>query len=129
MNKLFSILAVSALLNFGYVSNSYAQDAEEAAATEEMTTDGAAMEGEDVANDSAAEAVTEEPMAEEEPTEEAAPAEEEAPAPEKSFHQVVKDKFIAGKEFVMRNGGCVILVDNLPEYSTTSVIKIIQDRK
>ncbi len=96
MNKLFSILAVSALLNFGYVSNSYAQDAEEAAATEEMTTDGAAMEGEEVANDSAAEAVTEEPMAEEEPTEEAAPAEEEAPAPEKSFHQVVKDKFIAG---------------------------------
>lgn len=96
MNKLFSILAVFALLNFGYVSNSYAQDAEEAAATEEMTTDGAAMEGEEVANDSAAEAVTEEPMAEEEPTEEAAPAEEEAPAPEKSFHQVVKDKFIAG---------------------------------
>lgn len=93
MNKLFSILAVFALLNFGYVSNSFAQDADatEEATTEEATADATTEEG----TDSAAEAVTEEPM-EEEPMEEAAPVEEEAPAPEKSFHQVVKDKFIAG---------------------------------
>ncbi len=94
MNKLFSILAVFALLNFGYVSNSYAQteEASEEATTEEVTADAG---GEEM-TDSAAEAATEEPMIEEEPMEEAAPAEEEVAAPEKSFHQVVKDKFIAG---------------------------------
>jgi len=85
MNKVFSILAVFALLNFGYVSNSFAQEENTEATTEEVT-------------DSATEAVTEEPMVEEAPMEEAAaaPVEEEEVVPEKGFHQVVKDKFIAG---------------------------------
>ncbi|MCH9822908.1 MotA/TolQ/ExbB proton channel family protein [Salibacteraceae bacterium] len=89
MNKVFSILAVFALLNFGYVSNSYAQEENTEATTEEATS-------EEVVDDSTTEAVTEEQMVEEEPMEEAAPVEEEEAAPEKSFHQVVKDKFIAG---------------------------------
>ncbi|MAZ36055.1 MAG: flagellar motor protein MotA [Crocinitomicaceae bacterium] len=89
MNKVFSILAVFALLNFGYVSNSYAQEENTEATTEEATS-------EEVVDDSTTEAFTEEQMVEEEPMEEAAPVEEEEAAPEKSFHQVVKDKFIAG---------------------------------
>jgi len=89
MNKVFSILAVFALLNFGYVSNSYAQEENTEATTEEATS-------EEVVDDSTTEAVTEEQIVEEEPMEEAAPVEEEEAAPEKSFHQVVKDKFIAG---------------------------------
>ncbi len=83
MNKVFSILAVFALLNFGYVSNSFAQEENTEATTEEVT-------------DSATEAVTEEPMVEEAPMEEAAAAPVEDVVPEKGFHQVVKDKFIAG---------------------------------
>ncbi len=89
MNKVFLILAVFALLNFGYVSNSYAQEENTEATTEEATS-------EEVVDDSTTEAFTEEQMVEEEPMEEAAPVEEEEAAPEKSFHQVVKDKFIAG---------------------------------
>ncbi len=96
MNKLFSIFAVVALLNFGPVTNTFAQDAE--APTEEAMNEEATVEegAETVMEDSAAAAVAEEPVAEEEPMVEETAAEEEAPAPEKSFHQVVKDKFIAG---------------------------------
>jgi biopolymer transport protein ExbB len=89
MNKVFSILAVFALLNFGYVSNSFAQEENTEATTDEATS-------EEVANDSTTEAVTEEPMVEEAPMEEAAAPVEEEVVPEKGFHQVVKDKFIAG---------------------------------
>ena len=81
MNKVFSILAVFALLNFGYVSTSFAQDAPGADTTTQMSDDSTVAAAE--------------PMTEEEPMEEAAPVEEEV-VPEKSFHQVVKDKFIAG---------------------------------
>jgi len=81
MNKVFSILAVFALLNFGYVSTSFAQDAPGADTTTQMVDDSTVAAAE--------------PMTEEEPMEEAAPVEEEV-VPEKSFHQVVKDKFIAG---------------------------------
>lgn len=81
MNKVFSILAVFALLNVGYVSTSFAQDAPGADTTTQMSDDSTVAAAE--------------PMTEEEPMEEAAPVEEEV-VPEKSFHQVVKDKFIAG---------------------------------
>lgn len=81
MNKVFSILAVFALLNFGYVSTSFAQDAPGADTTTQMSDDSTVAAAE--------------PMTEEEPMEEAAPVEEEVVL-EKSFHQVVKDKFIAG---------------------------------
>ncbi|MFT6137554.1 MAG: biopolymer transport protein ExbB [Salibacteraceae bacterium] len=81
MNKVFSILAVFALLNFGHVSTSFAQDAPGADTTTQMSDDSTVAAAE--------------PMTEEEPMEEAAPVEEEVVL-EKSFHQVVKDKFIAG---------------------------------
>ncbi len=81
MNKVFSILAVFALLNFGYVSTSFAQDAPGADTTTQMSDDSTVAAAE--------------PITEEEPMEEAAPLEEEVVL-EKSFHQVVKDKFIAG---------------------------------
>ena len=81
MNKVFSILAVFALLNFGYVSTSFAQDAPGADTTTQMSDDSTVAAAE--------------PITEEEPIEEAAPLEEEVVL-EKSFHQVVKDKFIAG---------------------------------
>lgn len=81
MNKVFSILSVFALLNVGYVSTSFAQDAPGADTTTQMSDDSTVAAAE--------------PMTEEEPMEEAAPVEEEV-VPEKSFHQVVKDKFIAG---------------------------------
>ncbi|MDE0771252.1 MAG: MotA/TolQ/ExbB proton channel family protein [Salibacteraceae bacterium] len=81
MNKVFSILAVFALLNFGYVSTSFAQDAPGADTTTQMADDSTVAAAE--------------PMTEEEPMEEAVPVEEEVVL-EKSFHQVVKDKFIAG---------------------------------
>ena len=81
MNKVFSILAVFALLNFGHVSTSFAQDAPGADTTTQMSDDSTVAAAE--------------PITEEEPIEEAAPLEEEVVL-EKSFHQVVKDKFIAG---------------------------------
>ena len=81
MNKVFSILAVFALLNFGHVSTSFAQDAPGADTTTQMSDDSTVAAAE--------------PITEEEPMEEAAPLEEEVVL-EKSFHQVVKDKFIAG---------------------------------
>ena len=81
MNKVFSILAVFALLNVGYVSTSFAQDAPGADTTTQMSDDSTVAAAE--------------PITEEEPMEEAAPLEEEVVL-EKSFHQVVKDKFIAG---------------------------------
>ena len=81
MNKVFSILAVFALLNFGYISTSFAQDAPGADTTTQMSDDSTVAAAE--------------PITEEEPIEEAAPLEEEVVL-EKSFHQVVKDKFIAG---------------------------------
>ena len=81
MNKVFSILAVFALLNVGYVSTSFAQDAPGADTTTQMSDDSTVAAAE--------------PITEEEPIEEAAPLEEEVVL-EKSFHQVVKDKFIAG---------------------------------
>ncbi|MBD78883.1 MAG: flagellar motor protein MotA [Crocinitomicaceae bacterium] len=98
MNKLFSILAVFTMLNFGFVSNSFAQD-EEAAPQE---TEAVAEESADGAEEAAAEEpMAEEPVAEETAAEEAAPTMEAgedkvAADAERSFHQVVKEKFIAG---------------------------------
>jgi len=90
MKKLFALLSIAGLLSFGAFNNSvYAQDAEET--TEEVAEEAAAEE--EVAEE--AEAAAEE-VAEEAPAE--APVEEmaEAPAEDKSFTQVIKQKFIEG---------------------------------
>jgi biopolymer transport protein ExbB len=109
MNKLFSILAVFTLLNFGFVSSSYGQgDAPETTQTDTAQAEEAAAEGDSTAM------AAEEP-AEETTTEEAAPAQEVATdevaaQSEKSFHQIVKDKFIAGgPEFMSFVLICLIL--------------------
>lgn len=88
MNKLFSLLAIFAMLNLGFVSSAFAQDenAENPEQVEASVGDSMTAPAE--------EAAPVEEMADEEETTVA--AEEEAPAVERSFHQVVKDKFIAG---------------------------------
>ncbi|MGB0402450.1 MAG: MotA/TolQ/ExbB proton channel family protein [Salibacteraceae bacterium] len=94
MNKLFSILAIFTMLSFGFVSNTYAQDegADPIEQSEEV-----------VATTDSSEEVVEEPQevaAPAEEVEEAAPMssgdDQVAAEQDKSFHQVVKDKFIAG---------------------------------
>jgi len=93
MKKLFTLLTVVGVLSFGAFNPIYAQDAEEA--TEEM------VDGE--------EAPVEE-VVEEAPIE--APAENvaDAPADEKSFTQVIKQKFIeGGPEFMGIVLVCLIL--------------------
>jgi len=83
MKKVFALLTVVGLLSFGAFNPVYAQDAEET--TEET------VEGEEVAEEAPVEeAVEEAPV--EEPAEEMA----EAPADDKSFTQVIKQKFIEG---------------------------------
>lgn len=82
MKKLFALLTVVGLLSFGAFNQVYAQDGEET--TEETT--------EEVAEEQPAEEVVEEA-----PTEEPAAEEtEEAPADDKSFTQIIKQKFIEG---------------------------------
>ena len=90
MKKLFSVLAIFALMAIGVNHTVYAQDAEEY--TEE--TEGAMMDSTDGASeDSLAMETT--PTEEEEPAVEA-PAEKKAEPAKKSMHQVLKEKFIEG---------------------------------
>lgn len=143
MNKLFSILAIFTMLNFGFVSNSYSQGNDETQTTQTADEDAATEEGaEEMASDSSAE--TSAPAAEEATSEEeaesAAPAAEAgedlvAAEGEKSFHQVVKDKFIAGgPEFMSFVLICLILglaicIERILylTMSTTNTKKLISD--
>jgi len=81
MKKLVALLSIAGMLIFGFTWSSYAQD--EVAATD-------ATVQVDEMTDSAA-------VVAEEPAEaEAAMPVEEAPAEEKTFHQIIKEKFIEG---------------------------------
>ncbi|MGY8952152.1 MAG: MotA/TolQ/ExbB proton channel family protein [Flavobacteriales bacterium] len=87
MNKLFSILAIFTMLNFGFVSNSFSQD---------PGTDTIVQTENEVDT-----SITEKPVEAEEAVEddlEAAGAGEDKVKEEakKGFHQTVKEKFIAG---------------------------------
>ena len=87
MNKLFSILAIFTMLNFGFVSNSFSQD---------PGTDTTVQTENEVDT-----SITEKPVEAEEAVEddlEAAGAGEDKVKEEakKGFHQTVKEKFIAG---------------------------------
>ena len=87
MNKLFSILAIFTMLNFGFVSNSFSQD---------PGTDNIVQTENEVDT-----SITEKPVEAEEAVEddlEAAGAGEDKVKEEakKGFHQTVKEKFIAG---------------------------------
>ncbi len=103
MNKLATILTFLALMSFG-IQTSYAQEETEEAATE-MTEgmDAEATDAEGTEGDTAA-MMEEEAPAEEEMEEEAvAPVEEdtEVVEEERSFHQVLKEKFIDGGPLFM----------------------------
>jgi biopolymer transport protein ExbB len=88
MKKVFALLTVTGMLSFGTINSVYAQEAEEVATEETMVADSAAQ---------AEEAAAEEKAAEEKAAAEAAAQEEVAPVPEdKSFTQVIKQKFIEG---------------------------------
>ena len=92
MKKVFALLTVAGMLSFGAFNPIYAQDAD--VATEEtMETDSAAE-----ADAAAAEAAAEKAAAEEKVAAEAAATAElaEAPVEDKSFTQVIKQKFIEG---------------------------------
>lgn len=85
MNKLFSILAIFTLLNFGFVSNSFSQ---------EPGTDTTVQTENEVDT-----SITEKPVEAEEAVEddlEAAGADKVKEEAKKGFHQTVKEKFIAG---------------------------------
>ncbi len=84
MKKLFALLTVVGLLSFGAFNPIYAQDSEE---TTEETTE---------AEDAAAEEATEAEEAAETPVEEPAEDVADTPAEDKSFTQVIKQKFIEG---------------------------------
>ena len=79
MKKVFSILAVTAAISFSSLNAVYSQETTDSVATEMVQEEAATTE------------------AEVEPTPEPeASAKEETVIEEKTFHQVVKDKFIAG---------------------------------
>jgi biopolymer transport protein ExbB len=80
MKKLFALFTVIGFLSFGAFNSVYAQEGEEQP-TEEVVEEEAPVEE-----------VVEEPAPAEEPAEEVA----EAPAEDKSFTQVIKQKFIEG---------------------------------
>jgi len=82
MKKIFALLTVVGLLSFGAFNQVYAQDVEET--TEEVTEE---QPVEEVAEEQPVEEPAAEPLAEE-----AA----EAPADDKSFTQIIKQKFIEG---------------------------------
>jgi biopolymer transport protein ExbB len=91
MKKVFALLTVAGMLSFGTFNSVYAQ-AETGEETTEVVTDSAAE-----ANAAAAKAEAEKKAAEEKAAAEAAAQEEVAPVPEdKSFTQVIKQKFIEG---------------------------------
>lgn len=96
MKKLFTLFAVAALFTLGMSQASFAQEGAEATETTEMMDDSAATE----------EVVEETPVVEEETTEEPA----ETVEVEKSFHQILKEKFIeGGPEFMGIVLLCLIL--------------------
>ncbi len=96
MKKVFTLIAIAAFLTFGLSNSSFAQEDVDTATTE-MTEDSMALE------EVVEETIAEEPA--EEVTEEV--AEEEA---EKSFHQLLKEKFIeGGPEFMGIVLLCLIL--------------------
>ena len=87
MKKVFALLTVAGMLSFGTFNSVYAQDAD--VATEEvMEVDSATVAEEAAAADKKA--------AEEKAAVEAAAQEEVAPVEDKSFTQVIKQKFIEG---------------------------------
>ena len=91
MKKVFALLTVAGMLSFGTFNSVYAQ-AETGEETTEVVTDSAAE-----ANAAAAKAEAEKKAVEEKAAAEAAAQEEVAPVPEdKSFTQVIKQKFIEG---------------------------------
>lgn len=139
MNKLFSILAIFTMLNFGFVSYSYSQD-DEAQTTQSADASATDEVNDESATDSSAEVAP--PVEEEATTEETttAPVEEAgedlvAAEGERSFHQVVKDKFIAGgPEFMSFVLICLILglaicIERILylTMSTTNTKKLISD--
>ena len=89
MKKVFALLTVAGMLSFGTFNSVYAQDAEEVA-TEEV------VEQYDANGDLITEEAPVEEVVEETPVE--APVEEmaEAPVEDKSFTQIIKQKFIEG---------------------------------
>jgi biopolymer transport protein ExbB len=92
MKKVFALLTVAGMLSFGTLNSVYAQEAGEVATEEAMEGDSATA-----ANEAAAAAEAEKLAAEEKAAAEAAAQEEVAPMPEdKSFTQVIKQKFIEG---------------------------------
>lgn len=94
MKKLFTLIAVAALFTVGLSNASFAQDGAEATDTTEMM------------DTTAAEEVVEEAVMEEEPAEEMT----EVVEVEKSFHQILKEKFIeGGPEFMGIVLLCLIL--------------------
>ncbi len=94
MKKLFSVIAVAALLTFSATNHVVkAQDSEVAT---EQTEEGVAEEG--ITEEGAAEEAAEETaMADEPQQEEAAPAQAAPEAAKKSTHQILKEKFIEGE--------------------------------
>lgn len=90
MRKLFMLLALAGVLTFG--NTAYAQDENNQPSTEMTDGDSTSTEAADSTAMAADSAAVETP-AEETTT---MVAEEEVPATEKSFHQVIKDKFIEG---------------------------------
>ena len=91
MKKVFALLTVAGMLSFGTFNSVYAQDAEEVATEEAMEVDSATA-----ANEALAAAAEEKKAAEEKAAAEAAAQEAVAPVEEKSFTQVIKQKFIEG---------------------------------
>ena len=98
MKQLFALMALAGMLTFGMSTTVIAQEEPEAA-EQEMTAenmdDSTAMEDDSAATEMA-EPVEDEPMAEELPMEEEVVMEEE-----RSFHQVIKQKFIEGDPVFM----------------------------
>lgn len=88
MNKLFSILAIFTVLNFGVVTNSFSQDSN---STDTQMVDDSASNVADTPT---------EPIEPEAPEEEITPTDagkdKVAEEAERGFHQTVKDKFIKG---------------------------------
>tara|TARA_R110000868_G_scaffold105499_2_gene289833 strand:+ start:249 stop:1130 length:882 start_codon:yes stop_codon:yes gene_type:complete len=107
MKKLLTLFALASFLTFGVSNSAMAQDGEEAATEEaatEMVDDSAAMAAEKAAEEAAA-------VAEKEAMDAKKAAEEtEVVEEEKSFHQVLKEKFIeGGPEFMGIVLLCLIL--------------------
>ena len=98
MKKLFTLLAISGMLSFGVTNNIYAQEEADSTATEQVDSTAAVEE-----------TPIEETSEEETPAVEETSTSEEAET-ERTFHQVIKDKFIeGGPEFMSFVLICLIL--------------------